>query len=272
MEPIPIRNPFPGAKAFLVTRTPSTQEEAKRLAAEGYPAGSLVAAERQSSGRGRFPGRTWESEAGRNLLFTVYLGAQPTGGAAPRPGLPIRIGLALRDAVDRYASPFSPDLSARLKIKWPNDLMIGDRKVAGILCEAGPAGIFAGLGLNCNQSAFPPALAAKATSLAKELGREVDRWAILELFLERLASGLAAGLDDGSWSEAAARVLWKRGEEVGFLPGLAGRSEGRAPLVGTLIGIDGEGSILIRAAGEGEARPYPAGELTAAPSPYRVYS
>ena len=266
MEQIPIRNPFPGAKAFLVAATPSTQEEAKALASAGYPAGSLVAAEEQSSGRGRFRGRSWESEAGRNLLFTLYLGK-----VAP-PGLPIRIGLALRRAICDYAAPLAPGFGSRLRLKWPNDLMIDDRKAAGILCEAAASGVFAGVGLNCNQDSFPPGLEGRATSLATELGREVDRWAILERFLGRLSKGLEAGPAGDSWSEAAAQVLWKRGEDVAFLPGLAGRAEGSIPLVGILEGIDAEGSILIRAEGEHEARAYPAGELTAGPGPIRVCS
>ena len=157
MEQIPIRNPFPGAKAFLVAATPSTQEEAKALASAGYPAGSLVAAEEQSSGRGRFRGRSWESEAGRNLLFTLYLGK-----VAP-PGLPIRIGLALRRAICDYAAPLAPGFGSRLRLKWPNDLMIDDRKAAGILCEAAASGVFAGVGLNCNQDSFPPGLEGRAT-------------------------------------------------------------------------------------------------------------
>jgi BirA family transcriptional regulator, biotin operon repressor / biotin---[acetyl-CoA-carboxylase] ligase len=266
MRELAIENPFPGAKAFLAETTASTQADAKALAAAGYPVGSLAAAEEQSAGRGRFPGRSWESEAGRNLLFTVYLGR--VGLSA----LPIRIGLALRSAVGDYAASLAPGLDDRLKLKWPNDLMIGDRKVAGILCESGSMGAFAGLGLNCNQAAFPPALAARATSLALELGREVERWAILELFLERLAATLGAEASDEAWRDAADKALWRRGEAVSFLPGASGRSEGEPPLLGILEGIDAAGSILIRAEGDPEARSYPSGELTAGPAPIRVCS
>jgi BirA family biotin operon repressor/biotin-[acetyl-CoA-carboxylase] ligase len=272
MKQIPIRTPFPGAGSFFVETTDSTQEEAKRLAAAGYPPGTLVAADAQRAGRGRFPGRRWESETGKNLLFTVYLGgrgAETRDGRLLR-GLPIRIGLALRAAASEYARRIGADFPSPLAIKWPNDLMIGDRKVAGILCEAGRAGVFAGVGLNCNQGAFSPELGGRATSLAAELGREVARRDILELFLERLAALLAAEGADGPWREEATRALWKRGESVGFLAGLAGRSEGGAPILGTLEGIDEEGSILIKPEGEESPRSYPAGELTAAPPPYRV--
>ena len=264
MEPIGIKNPFPGASAFLIERTASTQEEAKRLAAQGYPPGSLVAADAQSAGRGRFPERRWESEAGKNLLFTIYLDAS----AAGLPGLPLRIGLALCAAVSDYAGLLGARFLSPPRIKWPNDLLIGDRKAAGILCETGPAGVFAGIGLNCNQSSFPRELEARATSLAKELGREVSRWALLELFLGLLQRAIA----DPYWREEVDKRLWRRGEELSFLPGTAGRGkvfEGDA-IVGILEGIDESGSILIRQKNEEKVRSYPAGELTLISPLYKV--
>jgi len=270
MERLAIANPFPGAAAFLVDRTSSTQEEAKRLAASGYPPGSLVAANEQTAGRGRFPERGWESEPGKNLLFTLYLGPR----AALLPALPIRVGLALCGAVSDYASEVDAALASPLRLKWPNDLVLGDRKAAGILCESpasGPgSGAFAGIGLNCNQLRFPPSLEGKATSLALELGREAD--------LKRLAAELGLGPGGGAgldWRGAATELLWRRGETVSFLPALSARAEGGvrprpAPLRGVLEGLDEEGSALIRVEGEPGARAYASGELTAAPSANKV--
>lgn len=255
MELIGIKNPFPGAASFLVETTDSTQEEAKRLAAKGYPRGSLVAAEEQTAGRGRFPERKWESERGKNLLFTLMLDPK----AASLPGLPLRVGLALCVAVQEYSSMIGARFTAKPSIKWPNDLLIGDRKAAGILCEAGAGGVFIGVGLNCNQTAFPPGLAGSSTSLASELGREVSRWAVLELFLDVLERALA----DEVWREAVNKRLWRRGEEASFLPGLAGRADrAEAPLLGLVEGVDASGALLFRAAGENKAVAYPAGELT----------
>jgi BirA family transcriptional regulator, biotin operon repressor / biotin---[acetyl-CoA-carboxylase] ligase len=282
MERIEIESPFPGAAAFLVDRAISTQEDAKRLAVKGYPPGSLVAANDQSAGRGRFPERCWESEAGKNLLVSLYLGPQEK---LPRAALPIRVGLALCEAVEDYASGIGAGFPSPPRLKWPNDLMLGDRKAAGILCESAASGtsagasatqVFAGIGLNCNQIRFPDALAEKATSLALELGRKVDRWAILELFLARLAAGLGTGPEGlpeaGDWHKAATERLWRRGEAISFLPGVAARAERALPLLGILEGLDEEGSLLIRAKGEEAARAYAAGELTAAPPAYRVKS
>jgi BirA family transcriptional regulator, biotin operon repressor / biotin---[acetyl-CoA-carboxylase] ligase len=261
MKSIPIRNPFPGALSFVVESTESTQAEARRLAenrslpGRAFPPGSLIAAEAQTAGRGRFPERRWESEAGKNLLFTIFLdfGAlrQPEGKLLP--GLPIRIGSALCEAVAAYVP--AP------RLKWPNDIMIGHRKAAGILCESGPSGIFAGIGLNCNQIVFPPGIDAGATSLARELGREVERWALLELFLE----ALAASLGDARWRQRADEWLWMKGETLRFLPGLEGSAErgGRGALVARLEGIDEEGSVLLTEVGAAVPRAYASGELRA---------
>jgi BirA family transcriptional regulator, biotin operon repressor / biotin---[acetyl-CoA-carboxylase] ligase len=256
MENLLIDNPFPGASSFLIGSTTSTMDEARRLAERGFPAGSLVAAEEQTGGRGRIPGRRWEAEAGRNLLFTVLLDpATAMPGGRPLPGLPLRVGLALEAAVSDYASSRGHRFPRPPRIKWPNDLLLGDRKAAGILCEAGPRGILAGVGLNCNQKAFGPELGA--TSLALELGREISRWNLLELFL----GFLGRALEDPNWREAVAKRLWRLGEMVSFLPGAAGGG-GRPPLAARLEGIDEEGSLLLRPEGGKAAEAYPAGELT----------
>jgi BirA family biotin operon repressor/biotin-[acetyl-CoA-carboxylase] ligase len=261
MESISIRNPFPGAVSFSVASCVSTQIEARSLAehrflpGRAFPAGSLVAAEEQTAGRGRFPERRWESEAGKNLLVTVFLDSDAARlpGGGPLPGLPIRIGSALCEAV----AVFTP--SPRLK--WPNDMMIGNRKAAGILCESGPAGVFAGIGLNCNQAVFSPELDPKTTSLARELGREVDRRAVLELFLQALASSLR----DANWRQNAEARLWRKGETVSFLPGLEGSAErgGCGALIGKLEGIDEDGSLLLKEEGSVVVHAYASGELRA---------
>lgn len=261
MEIIPIRNPFAGAVTYLTSTTESTQRDARRLAearnlpGARFPPGSVIAAEAQTAGRGRVPGRKWQSEAGKNLLFTVFLDA----GSASLPGLPIRIGGALCSAASLYAEKTGSSFAGQPKLKWPNDLMLGDRKAAGILCEAGPSGVFAGIGLNCNQVAFPPELELKATSLAIELGREVDRRVLLELFLEALADSLV----DRKWRRKADERLWKRGESAIFIPGAAGSGRGRGAIVGTPEGVDEAGSLLFKEKGATEAIAYAAGEFRA---------
>ena len=114
MESIPLQNPFPGAVSYLLATTDSTQKDARRLAeaaslggdppapGSGFPVGSVVAAEAQTAGRGRIPERKWESEAGKNLLFTVFLGP----GRPPCPAS--HCGSAPRCAAPSPSTPKAP--------------------------------------------------------------------------------------------------------------------------------------------------------------------
>ncbi len=125
------------------------------LAHDGAP-GDVFTAAFQTGGRGRLDHR-WLSPKGRNLMMSavVDLGGLPAHEAAT---LPLAVGLAVADALRAFASP--------LAIKWPNDVLLGGRKLAGILCERnGDCGI-AGIGVNVLQTRFPREIAARATSLA----------------------------------------------------------------------------------------------------------
>ena len=271
MDALRLDNPFPGGRSYLVSRLDSTQEEAKRLAsrweAEGgepaFPPGSLVAADEQTAGRGRIPGRAWSAEEGRNLLFTLRL----PPGAVALGALPLRIGAAVCRAAAALAGSTGAAYPRPPRLKWPNDLMLGDAKACGVLCEAGSLGVFAGIGVNCNQRSFPPELRGRATSLALELGREVDRWALLALILAEIR----ASLEDRSWAEGAARLLWRLGDEVSFVPGAA-PEPGREPepIRARLAGIDERGALILESS-DGKAEAYFAGELRA-PTGSRIES
>jgi BirA family biotin operon repressor/biotin-[acetyl-CoA-carboxylase] ligase len=282
METLPIRNPFPGAACFLVKETESTMRDALDLARMGFPPGSLVASEFQTAGRGRFGERRWESEAGANLLFTIRLAPE----AAALPALPLRIGAVLCQTVLIYAIRKNIPTAVQPLIKWPNDLLIHGRKAAGVVCESKPAGesagLYAGIGVNCNQTAFPPSIAAASTSLAAELGAPIDRWLFLELFLDLLAHELLNVV----WKDEVDKLLWRRGKRVRFLPGLsaanpatvgaqaarsteptsadenlAAPSPAAEAIEGLLEGVDDEGSLLLTLRGEGRSRSFASGEL-----------
>jgi BirA family biotin operon repressor/biotin-[acetyl-CoA-carboxylase] ligase len=261
MEQLPVRNPFPGAASFYLLETTSTMDDAKKLVRLGFPPGSVVAAGSQSAGRGRFPDRVWEAEGEANLLATLILARE----AALLPGFPLRMGLALCRAVDLfclqsgYYPPSPPEL------KWPNDVLIGDRKLAGILCEATAEATFAGFGVNINQRSFPGALAAKATSLVQALGLgetapPLDRFRLLELVLDQISLVLA----ETGWKEEAEALLWKRGERVRFQEGLP---ESNSIVEGRILGISPEGALLIDVAGEKQPRALSAGELILTEAP-----
>ena len=253
MEALAVSNPFPGAAAFVVAETESTMAEARGLARLGFPPGSLVAAEFQSAGRGRFPDRRWISEPGESLLFTIRLDPDTAQLAA----LPLRVGAVLARAVVLYAIRYDRALHARVLVKWPNDLMLGDRKAAGVLCErsaGGPeAGVYVGVGVNCNQRSFPDSLPFRATSLAMELGETIERWVLLELFLDLLHQEL----HEPAWKNGVEERLWRRGELVRFRPGAAFGDTVEA----LLEGIDDTGSLLLAASGWSGPRPFVSGEL-----------
>ena len=194
MKRLAIHNPWPGAPVYFRRRTASTMEEARRLFESGCPDGTVVLTDFQTLGRGRITGRSWIAEAGKNLLFTLVLrtesGAGGIGAAAQR--LPLVAGLALALSVeDLYG------LSVQLK--WPNDLLVGERKLAGILCEAlvqgSSLGLLVGIGLNCNQMTFPRELESKVTSLARVLDRQISNPNLLEEVLRKLK----ASLEDEDW-------------------------------------------------------------------------
>lgn len=237
MDTIPIRSPFPGAACYLVPVTDSTMDEARRLTAAGFPEGTVVAAERQNSGRGRFRDRAWVSEPGRDLTFTVALPG-PTGLL---PGLPLRAGLALLRSIEAYARIGRRSLSAGLSIKWPNDVLYEGRKLAGILCENTAERCYVGVGVNCG-GAPEGAFRTEATGLAEILGVPADRFRLLELFLEQLVRTLAG--DD--WSDEVSKQLWLMGERACFRTGLAEPgAPGADRLEGIVRSVDESGRLIL---------------------------
>ena len=158
---------------------PSTQDEAHRLGAAGAPSGAVVLADEQTSGRGR-QGRAWHSRAGAGVWLSVLLRPRdrPAGGA-----LAIRAGLAAVAAVAEAA----PGVAARLK--WPNDVVVADRKAGGILCEARWSGedvawVAVGVGLNV-RGPVPEAVADRAVALS-DVSAGVSRLALLAALVPRL--------------------------------------------------------------------------------------
>jgi BirA family biotin operon repressor/biotin-[acetyl-CoA-carboxylase] ligase len=129
-----------------------------RAAAE-MAIGDVVIADKQTAGQGRH-GHSWHSPAGSGLYCSMVL--------APTPLLTLALGLATVEAIEKVTG-------LRSDLRWPNDLMLGGLKVAGILVQLAGEKAIAGIGINLNQTSFPPALAAIATSLRIHAGREISR-------------------------------------------------------------------------------------------------
>ena len=243
MTPWPAANPW-SAPVLFVESTLSTMEDAQRLDEQGYPSGTVVVAGFQERGRGRLPERVWAAEPGKNLLFTLSL--HLSKGFPPQ-RLPLLAGLALAQAVEER-------FGLATLVKWPNDLLHRDRKLAGVLCLARtrppqPARALVGMGVNCNQRYFPPELAGKACSLAGLLDREV---ALPELLADVLAA-LKQALSDGDWRARLQRRLYGVGREASIV------QDGGPPLAGRMLGVAEDGALLLESAGQ--IQPVYSGEL-----------
>lgn len=159
---------------------PSTNTELARRASEGAGEGLSIVAEEQTAGRGRLQ-RAWSSPRGAGLYFSILL--RPTIAPHQWPLITFVAALAVGDAL-------SEDCGVNTDIKWPNDLLSGERKICGILAETvetqtGRA-VIVGIGINLTSAAYPVELADVATSVAEAAGSAPER--------ERLLSALLRGL------------------------------------------------------------------------------
>jgi BirA family biotin operon repressor/biotin-[acetyl-CoA-carboxylase] ligase len=177
----------------------STNDVAGTLANRGEAEGTVIIADAQSAGRGRH-GRAWASPPGAGLYMSIIM--RPSAHVVSL--LTITAGVALADGIEA-ATGLQPQL------KWPNDVYMSGRKLAGILAEAGTshAGVqhvVVGCGINLMPAAFPPDVAARATSIESELGRAVDRGLLLA---ECLAALHARYLELQSYSPVGVIARWR---------------------------------------------------------------
>ncbi len=146
-------------------------KDAAALAARGEPHGTVVVADRQTAGVGRH-GHSWHSESDGGLYLSIILRLALPSDALPV--LTMALGLAVQHAVDDLAS-------VACDLRWPNDLLLNEKKIAGILVQTPDAGVLiAGIGVNVNQTGFPEDLRSIATSLRLETGREFSRETLLD--------------------------------------------------------------------------------------------
>jgi len=159
-------------------------ESTQALVDTALPEGALVVADHQTAGRGRL-GRSWEAPPGTALLCSILL-KPPADRAAPQ--LSLVAGVAVADAIEQVVG-----LAAQLK--WPNDVMLRRRKVAGCLAEARDGGVVLGIGVNVNQTGDQ--LPERAGSLRTLTGRDWDREELLASLLDDLGRRYADWLDNG---------------------------------------------------------------------------
>jgi BirA family biotin operon repressor/biotin-[acetyl-CoA-carboxylase] ligase len=245
MEELHIHNPF-NAPVYYKEKTASTMDEGRLLASGGAVHGTVIAAGVQEAGRGRISGRPWLSDSG-NLYFTIVL--RYAGFSLIPRALTLRAGLAAAMAIEDFA----PRLSGIVQVKWPNDVMIGGKKIAGILTESDGKTVFMGMGVNAAKREFSGDLALKATSIGNVLGAagtfsgEDSPFLLLEKILFRLHGEFENSDADlqaapQSWQSRLDEKLYMKGRRVRFIPGAAG-SQGIVP--GILEGIGSEGELLL---------------------------
>jgi BirA family biotin operon repressor/biotin-[acetyl-CoA-carboxylase] ligase len=227
-----------GRDIRVFQETSSTSDILEKLARDGVREGMVVFAESQTRGRGRL-GRQWVSPPGRGIWFSVLLRPVLRPQAATR--LTVAAATALARALRR-------EVPLRPEIKWPNDLMIHGRKVAGVLTELSGEldsvrHVILGIGINANldREDLPPALHATATSLKLELGRSIDRASLAAALLQELDAAYACVTDDrfailaDEWSNQCTTL----GRDVSVL-------SGNRRIIGRAESLDSEGALLVR--------------------------
>lgn len=176
-----------GRTLHVLDEVASTNTAAAALAQEGAPHGAAVVAESQTAGRGRL-GRHWHSPSGKNLYCSVLLRAMPAREQQLLwlSWIPLIAALAVGRAVQVVAN-------LKPSVKWPNDILTGNRKLGGVLCESSGVGtahatVIVGIGVNVNirRDEFPEELREIATSLAIEARQLFDRAALLAALLAEL--------------------------------------------------------------------------------------
>ena len=235
-------------KVLRFESLPSTNTELARLASEGAAEGVSIVADEQTAGRGRLQ-RAWSSPKGAGLYFSILL--RPAIPQNHWPLITFMAALAVGDALGE-ASGVQTD------IKWPNDLLSGERKICGILAEAieTPAGraVIVGIGINLTQNAFPPELANVATSVATSTGRPPDRERILAALLDALSRWYSLLDEPGrivdAWSNRSSYAIGK----------LVQVSNGDDLWQGTTAGVEPDGALRLRTA-SGEIKLVRAGDV-----------
>jgi BirA family transcriptional regulator, biotin operon repressor / biotin---[acetyl-CoA-carboxylase] ligase len=213
-------------------------ESTQALVDTSLPEGAIVVADHQTAGRGRL-GRTWEAPAGKALLLSVLL-RPPAERNAPE--ISLVAGVAVADALERM-------LGLSVQLKWPNDVMLRRRKVAGCLAEARDGTVVLGIGVNVNQTRdeLPP----NAGSVLTLTGRELDREDLLATLLDDLAARY------GGWRDGGLDAVYEGLGPRDFLRGRRVRVNGTS---GVATMIDRQGRLEI-AVGHGALVSVDSGEV-----------
>lgn len=240
-----------GNTIIYLPETDSTNTQAKRLGEEGAEHGTLVVTQCQTAGRGR-RGRSWESPVG-NIYFTFLL--RPEVEVSRASMITLVSALALVKAIEKVTG-------LKTQIKWPNDVVVNGKKLCGILTESSTDleyinYVVVGIGINVNQTSFPPEIMDKASSLFLELGHSVNRGAVLGEFLNQFELYYEIFIQTEDMSELVNiynEMLVNSGREVKII------EKGQERIL-KAIGIDQNGGLIVENA-DGKRESIISGEVS----------
>ncbi|HUX13059.1 MAG TPA: biotin--[acetyl-CoA-carboxylase] ligase [Spirochaetia bacterium] len=241
-----VENPFRGIVLYRA-ETGSTMQDARDFVRthESYH-GIVIVAGFQTAGRGRGVNRSWSCAAGQGLLFTLILDTKQLQLREPTPfstsdfgssTLPLRAGLALASALEE-------NYRLAPSVKWPNDVLVENKKIAGILCEAHAAYQLLAMGLNVGAGSVPidSGLRWPATSLEAEIGAMPP----LEVLLSQILRSVDRALEEKNLKTAIEARLFGLGKSVRFNPGADTVNSTTDAIEGRVLGVSESGALLLR--------------------------
>ena len=241
-----------GQEVYYFPETDSTNIRAKQLAESGAAHGTLVAADRQTAGRGR-RGRGWESPSGCSIYMSILL--RPKFLPAKAPMMTLVMAYSVAESLRAYTG-------LDIQIKWPNDVVLNGKKLVGILTEMSTEidyinHVVIGVGINVNMDSFSEEIAKTATSLRMEMGKTLKRSTLIAEIMRRFEQDYEEYVKTGDLSgirEAYERLMVNYGKEVRIL----GAQE---PFQALALGINNNGELLVRKEDGSEEAVY-AGEVS----------
>lgn len=235
--------PFVNNVLYYDTIT-STNDKAKELALRGSVHGSLVVAKSQTKGKGRL-GRSFVSKTSEGLYFSLML--RPNVSPEHLSGITLVAALAVSNAIDNFCH-------VKTSIKWPNDIYLNNKKIVGILTEAGPGYVVCGIGINVNTKAFDVAISDTATSLYLETGHSFCKENLLKeilICLDKLYSSFVANDDLTFMKEEYNNRLLALNQDVYIIPQSLTQSNPNPANIDTsglspvsCLGIDHRGQLV----------------------------
>lgn len=232
-----IRNTtWAGQEIYYYDVTDSTNIRAKELAEEGHPGGTLVVADRQEAGRGR-RGRSWDSPSGTGIFMTLLLKPEMNPNHASM--LTLVAAMAVARAISKCAN-------TEALIKWPNDIVIGGKKICGILTEMSAQfdfinHIVIGIGINVHNEHFPEEIAETAGSIFLQTGKRIRRAELIEQILEQFEHYYAIFMETEDLSGLVREynsILVNMNKSVRVL-------DPKEPFEGKAMGITKKGELIV---------------------------